>query len=350
MKRILVLGYYGFGNFGDELILSAVQDELASIDCEAAFAVRRPAQYATPACARHTYVDRQDIGAMRDALRASDCVMLGGGGLIQDITSWRSSVYYLGIPFLAGAGRKSVISYAQGVGPVTRFWTRQAVHRIFDRMALIDVRDTESRDLLLACGVHKRNIHVSCDAGLSYLVALHRARFPQDRREPVIAACVNPRFGWTAEKTASFLDCLASHYAARVSLVVLFPAADLDFTREVQRRLLSSSDTIVSPNAQDLLRLCDSACMTVAGRYHMAVAGVASGSPMIALAYDPKLLHLADALGFEAVAPDASSETAVRLIVGGEIRPVAEDTAERLVAIRSERIQLLRTTLAAQAQ
>lgn len=347
MKRILVLGYYGFGNFGDELILSAVQDELATIDCDAVFAVRRPAQYATPACARHTYVDRRSLASMKDALRASDCVMLGGGGLIQDVTSWRSSVYYLGIPFLANSEQKSVVSYAQGIGPVTRFWTRQAVRRVFDRMALIDVRDRESRDLLLAYGVHKRTIHVSCDAGLSYLVASHGAPLPEDRRGAVIAACVNRRFGWTAEKTASFLDCLASHFAARVSLVVLFPAADLDFTGEVQQRLLSSSDTIVAPSAQDLLRLCDSACMTVAGRYHMAVAGVASRSPMVALAYDPKLLHLADALGFQAVAPEAASEASVRLIVSGGIRPVAEDAVERLLAVRGERIHLLETTLAA---
>jgi len=346
MKRILVLGYYGFGNFGDELILSSVQDELAGVDCDAVFAVQRPAQYAAPACARHMYVDRQSLASMKDALRVCDCVMLGGGGLIQDATSWRSSVYYLGIPFLAISEQKPVVSYAQGIGPVTRFWTRQAVRRVFNRMILIDVRDRESRDLLLACGVTRGTIHVSCDAGLSFLVASHGAPLPQDHREPVIAACVNRRFGWTAEKTASFLDCLASHFAARVSLVVLFPAADLDFTAEVQQRLLSASETIVSPSAQDLLRVCDSACITVAGRYHMAVAGVASRSPTVALAYDPKLLHLADALGFQAVAPEAASEASVHLIVSTGMRPVAEDALEHLRSIRSERIQLLRTTLA----
>lgn len=346
MKRMLVLGYYGFGNFGDELILSAVQDELASVDCEATFAVHQPAQYPSPPCARHTLVDRQDIASVMRALRTSDCVMLGGGGLVQDVTSWRSSVYYLGIPFLASAERKSVVSYAQGIGPIRRRWTRQAVRAVFGHMTLIDVRDTESRDLLLACGVHGQDIHVSCDAGLSYLVTLHASMVSRDRRQPTITACVNHRFGWTAEQTASFLDCCASHFSARVVLVALFPAADLEFTREVQRRLLSSSEIVVSPSVEALLQLCDTACMVVAGRYHMAAAGVASGSPMVALAYDPKVAHLADALGFDVITPGALPEAAARLVLGRNPRCVPEDAAERLVSLRGQRIQRLQMALA----
>jgi polysaccharide pyruvyl transferase CsaB len=346
MKRMLVLGYYGFGNFGDELILSAVQDELASVDCEATFAVRQPTQYPSPACARHTLVDRQDTASMARALRTSDCVMLGGGGLVQDVTSWRSSVYYLGIPFLAGARRKSVVSYAQDIGPIGRRWTRQAVHAVFGRMALIDVRDNESRDLLIACGVHGRDIHVSCDVGLSYLVTSHASLASQGPREPVITACVNQRFGWSAEQSASFLDCLASHFAARIVLVTLFPGADLEFTREVQQRLLSSSEVIVSPSVEVLLRLCDAACMVVAGRYHMAAAGVASRSPMVALAYDPKVAHLADAVGFDVVARGDLPEVAARLVLGGNPRLVPEDTADRLVSLRIQRIQRLQMVLA----
>src|SRR5450756_1439977 len=160
MTRILVLGYYGFGNFGDELILSAVQDELTSIECQAVFAVNKPDQYANPVCPRHTFVDRHSPTAMRAALGACDYVMLGGGGLIQDVTSWRSSLYYLGILLLAALHNERILSYAQGVGPVRRFWIRRVVRSVFDRMILIDVRDDASRDLLLDCGVRTRHLRV----------------------------------------------------------------------------------------------------------------------------------------------------------------------------------------------
>ncbi|HEY5485559.1 MAG TPA: polysaccharide pyruvyl transferase family protein [Candidatus Cryosericum sp.] len=345
MTRILVLGYYGFGNFGDELILSAVQDELTSIECEAVFAVNEPGQYANPVCPRHTFVDRHDPVAMRAALRACDHVMLGGGGLIQDVTSWRSSLYYLGISLLAALQKKGILSYAQGVGPVRRLWIRRLVRTVFGRMILIDVRDDASRDLLLDCGVRTQDICVSSDAGLSYLVAQRGEPAVATRREPRIVACVNKRFGWTPEETASFLDCLGSQSSAQLDLVVLFPSADLAFTRAVQDRLLTLSQLIISPHPLALLYLCSSASLTVAGRYHMAAAAVAARSPLVALAYDPKVSQLADACGFDAFQPGDSPQQAAQAVRTKSISPVIEESIERIGQTRTDRIARLKTVL-----
>ncbi len=345
MTRILVLGYYGFGNFGDELILSAVQDELTSIECEAVFAVNKPGQYASPVCPRHTLVDRHDPTAMRAALRACDHVMLGGGGLIQDVTSWRSSLYYLGIPLLAALHKKAILSYALGVGPVRRLWICRLVRTVFGRMILIDVRDDASRDLLVNCGVRMQDICVSSDAARSYLVALRGEPVAVTRRTSQIVACVNERFGWTPEETASFLDCLGSQSSARLDLVVLFPSADLAFTRAVRDRLLTSSELIISPQPLALLGLCSSATLTVAGRYHMAVAAVAARSPLVALAYDPKVSQLADCCGFDAFQPGDSSQQVARRVHAGSISPVAEESIARLAQTRIARIARLKAVL-----
>ena len=345
MTRILVLGYYGFGNFGDELILSAVQDELTSIECEAVFAVNEPGQYASPVCPRHTFVDRHDPAAMRAALRACDHVMLGGGGLIQDVTSWPSSLYYLGIPLLAVLYKKGIISYAQGIGPVRRLWIRRLVRTVFGRMILIDVRDDASRDLLLDCRIRTQDIFVSSDAALSYLVARGGEPVAVTRREPRIVACVNKRFGWTPEETASFLDCLGSQSSARLELVVLFPSADLTFTRAVRDRLLTPSELIISPQPRALLGLCHCATLTVAGRYHMAVAAVAARSPLVALAYDPKVSQLADCCGFDAFQPGDSPQQAARRVRAGSISPVTEESIARLGQTRMHRIARLKAAL-----
>jgi polysaccharide pyruvyl transferase CsaB len=345
MTRILVLGYYGFGNFGDELILSAVQDELTSIECEAVFAVNEPGHYPSPVCPRHTFVDRHNPAAMRAALRACDHVMLGGGGLIQDVTSWRSSLYYLGISLLASLQKKGILSYAQGVGPVRRLWIRRLVRTVFDRMILIDVRDDASRDLLLDCGVRTHDICVSSDAGLSYLVAQRGEPAVATRREPRIVACVNKRFGWTPEETASFLDCLGSQSSARLVLVVLFPSADLAFTREVRDRLLTPSELMISPHPLALLDLCSSATLTVAGRYHLAVAAVAARSPLVALAYDPKVSQLADTCGFDAFQPGDSPQQAAERVHTGNIAPVTTESIARFGRTRMDRIARLKAVL-----
>jgi polysaccharide pyruvyl transferase CsaB len=345
MTRILVLGYYGFGNFGDELILSAVQDELASVNCEAVFAVNQPGQYPSPVCPRHVLVDRHDLRAMRAAIRACDHVMLGGGGLIQDATSWRSSLYYLGIPLVASICKKGLISYAQGVGPVRRRWIRRLVSTVFGRMILIDVRDEASRDLLLACGIQTQAISVSSDAGLSYLVAQREATVFSPHGESRMVACVNARFGWTPEETASFLDCLGSQSSARLDLVVLFPCADLAFTRAVQGRLLTPSELIVSPEPLSLLDLCSSATLTVAGRYHMAVAAIAARSPVVALAYDAKVSQLAESCGFGAIKPGDSPQQAAQRVRAADISPVAEESVAVICGTRLDRVARLKAAL-----
>lgn len=345
MTRILVLGYYGFGNFGDELILSAVQDELASVNCEAVFAVNQPGQYPSPVCPRHVLVDRHDLRAMRAAIRACDHVMLGGGGLIQDATSWRSSLYYLGIPLVASICKKGLISYAQGVGPVRRRWIRRLVSTVFGRMILIDVRDEASRDLLLACGIQTQAISVSSDAGLSYLVAQREATVFSPHGESRMVACVNARFGWTPEETASFLDCLGSQSSARLDLVMLFPCADLAFTRAVQGRLLTPSELIVSPEPLSLLDLCSSATLTVAGRYHMAVAAIAARSPVVALAYDAKVSQLAESCGFGAIKPGDSPQQAAQRVRAADISPVAEESVAVICGTRLDRVARLKAAL-----
>ncbi|MCX6085013.1 MAG: polysaccharide pyruvyl transferase family protein, partial [Caldiserica bacterium] len=274
-----------------------------------------------------------------------DYVMLGGGGLIQDATSSRSSLYYLGIPLLGALRKKRILSYAQGVGPIRGSWTRHLVETVFRRMVLIDVRDDASRELLRNCGIRGQEIFVSSDVGLAYLVARYFKPVAAAQRDPRIVACVNRRFGWTAEATASFLDCLASHSSAELDLVVLFPSSDLAFTHTVLERLLRPSKLIVAPQPSALVDLCRSATLTVAGRYHMAATGLAAGSPLVALAYDPKVSQLADWCGFPAIQPGNSPQRAAGRVLATSISPVAGEPIVRISQARMDRIARLKATL-----
>lgn len=321
MKRLLVIGYYGFGNFGDELILSGVQAELAGLPCEAVFAVHNPQQYAPLRCSRHSLVDRGDLRALNEAVTRCDAVMLGGGGLVQDSSSWRSSLYYLGIMRWAALRGRATVSYAQGIGPLTRPWTRRLVRRAFEPMAYVDVRDEASRGLLAECGIDPARISVSCDVGLTYLVGEYGMPPALPAREPRIVACLNPRFGWAPQQTARFLDLLADPLGATIDLVVLFPGSDLNYTRAVQESLTVSSSLVQAPTAELLTGLCAAGTMTVAGRYHMAAAAVAARARIVALAYDPKLAQLGTFCGFPSISATLTAERAADAVRSAPLEP-----------------------------
>ncbi|NUQ02108.1 MAG: polysaccharide pyruvyl transferase family protein, partial [Armatimonadetes bacterium] len=140
---ILLSGYYGYGNVGDDAILLALARELR------AGGVARivvPAGDQTGAFAGEglEFVRRFDLRAIRAALQDGARVVSGGGGLFQDTTSVRSLVYYLGVLQLARqAGRRYVIC-GQSIGPLERAFSRFAVSRALAGAAAVSVRDRRS--------------------------------------------------------------------------------------------------------------------------------------------------------------------------------------------------------------
>jgi polysaccharide pyruvyl transferase WcaK-like protein len=77
----------------------------------------------------------------------------------------------------------------------------------------------------------------------------------------------------------------------------------------------------------------------------MAAAAVAAGSPLVALAYDPKVSQLADCCGFDAFQPGDSSQQAARRVHAGSVSPVTEESITRLGQTRIARIARLKAVL-----
>ncbi len=98
MYKILISGYYGFNNIGDESILRTVIDNLREKlkDIDITVLSQDPAQtsekYGVKAARRMSLWD-----ILRCVWRC-DLLLSGGGSLLQDATSGRSILYYLFIP------------------------------------------------------------------------------------------------------------------------------------------------------------------------------------------------------------------------------------------------------------
>src|SRR5690625_1953376 len=108
-------GYFGFGNAGDDAILAAMVQDLRAADEGAAITVIGPGQRrlggddgvegaVADAMGAAALFQRLgvDVVALDDwrgvaaAVRGCDLFISGGGGLLQDVTSSRSLMYYTG--------------------------------------------------------------------------------------------------------------------------------------------------------------------------------------------------------------------------------------------------------------
>ena len=163
MYNILISGYYGFNNIGDESILRTVIDNLREKlpDVDITVLSQSPAQTSEKYGVKAA--KRMSLWSIFRSVRRCDMLLSGGGSLLQDATSGRSILYYLFILRLAQLLGKRTFIYSQGIGPISAPRNRRLAAFVLRRTDGIVVRDAGSRDLLLEIGVPEALIHVTAD-------------------------------------------------------------------------------------------------------------------------------------------------------------------------------------------
>jgi len=112
MHRIVISGYYGFNNIGDESILKAVVENLQ----ERLRRIEITVLSQNPENTREKFGVKA-VGRMKPvqiirSIFKCDLLISGGGSLLQDVTSKRSILYYLAIMWIAILFRKKVFIYS----------------------------------------------------------------------------------------------------------------------------------------------------------------------------------------------------------------------------------------------
>ncbi|MFN3267161.1 MAG: polysaccharide pyruvyl transferase family protein, partial [Deinococcales bacterium] len=106
--RVLVCGYYGFANTGDEAICLAITKELKIRGHDVTVLSHNPEQTAKLYGVKA--VKRMHPVQTPLAIMQCDILLSGGGGLLQDKTSSRTLTYYLGIiQFAKMLGKRVVV-------------------------------------------------------------------------------------------------------------------------------------------------------------------------------------------------------------------------------------------------
>lgn len=96
MEQVVISGYYGFGNVGDEAVLAAILQQLTHLWPKARYTVLSGNPPATMQEHGVEAISRHDLGSLGSALSSRKAVLISGGGtLFQDMTSSRSLYYYL---------------------------------------------------------------------------------------------------------------------------------------------------------------------------------------------------------------------------------------------------------------
>lgn len=309
MCSVVISGFYGFENAGDEAILQSMIKELRKADADIKIVVLSANPQRT-ACEHDIQsVDRSDMFQVIKAIRNCDILISGGGSLLQDATSVFSMWYYSGVILLAFLLRKPVFAYAQGIGPIVNKFNIRLLKYIMNRVFNISVRDKRSQSELRNLGVDRE---VSCTIDPAFLIDLPSREESLKVLEAEIGCSKlqRPRIGFSIRKWKGNVDVagIIAEVGNRVNTeldadVILFPLhyqTDMELAREIADKM-NVKPTIISNShsSSELMGLYGLMDINVCVRYHGLVFSIMNRTPMVAISYDPKIDSLMEALGIE---------------------------------------------------
>lgn len=303
--RVVISGYYGYGNAGDEAVLAGLVDVFRAAVPGLGIAVASGDPEATRRLHAVDAFHRYRWREFQEALRRCDALVSGGGSLFQDVTSRRSIYYYLGVLALARWCRRPVMICGQGIGPIRSPLARRLTRALLNRTQLVTVRDPDSVQTLDALGVRQPPVHLTADPvfaltpapaerGKALLeeagVDLSRPRVAFALREwapPGSAVPPNPdRLDVWSEAVAFVCRGLG----AQAVLVPLHLPEDAHVAERVAAR--AGVPAVTLPGGlppRETMAVFGHMDLVVALRLHALIFAVAQGVPVVGVSYDPKI-------------------------------------------------------------
>lgn len=306
MSSIVISGYYGFANAGDEAMLAAMIEVLSDLEPNINITVISGNPADTHARHGVNAVYRLNYPEIIRALAKSDLLISGGGSLLQDVTSDRSLYYYLSIMMLAKKLGKPVMLYAQGIGPVRGSLAKGAMRYIGNMVDLITVRDEGSREELKRLNVTKPPVYVTADP----VVAMH----PVDKKigrsilskngveggVPIIGISVREWKDWGHYKQVlgQATDQIINEFGARVVYLPMQWPEDLAAAQKIAGRTRQPATLLTDKyTTSELLSLIGNFDMLISIRLHALIFAAVMHIPMIGLSYDPKIDRFLETIG-----------------------------------------------------
>jgi polysaccharide pyruvyl transferase WcaK-like protein len=322
--RYLLYGYYGYGNFGDDILLQAMIGSIRARDAAAGFIVHSfdpvPGYAGDPdvqfvALARCLQNARkrpwQIVTYLRGFARAvghSDVLVIGGGTLFVDKGRFNLSLalLYLGVLMARAMGKRVVVV---GVGidrlghPTSRWLTR----RILGAASFVAVREA----LALPYVDHRPADSTKLAADLVLALALGPPPVRAPRVRPVVGVCFIDYF-----RTIEPSEVNHKAYEAAIFRLVESHRTSRDFACITLQRGVGQRDDWLVPRwherfpdfrvigvdgidaARDMAAAID---VLVTTRFHLGILGVMWEKPVVVIDHELKMASLATDFALPAI-------------------------------------------------
>ena len=304
---VMISGYYGFHNSGDDSILSAIVSSLRERCPNISITVlsRKPAE--TAKIHDVDAIDRFNFLKIISALRRTKLLISGGGSLLQDVTSSKSLFYYLAVIRLANICGAKVMLYANGIGPIVKKNNVRHVKNAVNRVDLVTLREKSSKEELQP--ILEENIPVFVTADPVYALengkedeaidAIRKAGVGEGKDFFVIALRT-----WKnsdkdiVKKIAEFADRIFEKHGLVPLVVAMQDTNDKEISMQIAKEIKCQCGLLeCGLPPRTMLGVVEKAKFVVGMRLHTIIYAVKNNVPAIALDYDPKVNAVMESAG-----------------------------------------------------
>jgi polysaccharide pyruvyl transferase CsaB len=301
---VIIKGFYGAGNLGDEAILSGILSQTSVFDnLKPIIISRNPNE--TRRIHRVLSVDHHNTVVQYLNLLRANVFILGGGGLIKDYgESSRSIESWL-----------HALAKAQKYGITTMLWSlgvenlrfgksKELVKRVLNTVDAITVRDPNSKKRLEEIGIQNQ-ITVTADPAMLLVAEYNKKR--SISKNPRILVCLrhwniggvntldedaNENF---IKSIAYGLDFMIKHLNTEIEFLP-FRTIPQDDDREIAKMVVSrmrEREHILLhsriPEIGEAINIISNADLIIGMRLHSVIFATSLGVPSIGLSYMPKV-------------------------------------------------------------
>ena len=283
--KYIVSGYIGFDNFGDEAIAHVLSKKLKSEGAEKITLIssnpeRTACLHGVNSCGMFQFLP---------SLFDADVLISGGGSLLQDVTSLKSLLYYLGLIYTALVLGKKVRIFSQGIGPIN-----SKIGKILTKFALkkaekITVRDSKSQELLTDWGIKSELVKDP----------IFELELTKKKKKGTVGIQLRNFEGVNED----FLEKLSEEiskrfYDKKIEILSLQDSVDIEvctrFSEMLRKKGIQNITVFDKLSINDVLEKISDLEYLIAMRFHANVVGIKAGIKTLAINYDPKVKKLAE--------------------------------------------------------
>ncbi len=304
---ILINGYYGYKNTGDDALLQAMIENIKSAKKNAKICVLSSNPKETSIRYGVNSIYRYDFCRIINAMKNATLFISGGGSLLQDITSTKSLIYYTTLINLAKNHSLKTMIYANGFGPITKQKNLSRVKKALQGTDYISMRDPTSTRALTEI-FPSIEVLTSADPAFSlsgvgsewenkilkkFGIKNHCEYFAVSLRDWQYNDV------YVVKKMTDYCNTVYSRYSLVPVFVTMQNAKDLSICQNVSEKLDCPSLVVSKCTAKEMLSIMSKMTFSIGMRLHFLIFSVKSTTPAIGLSYDPKINSLIKYIGLD---------------------------------------------------